>query len=67
MKVIGVKVDSIHCEKCVARITNALMKDGNVIDVKAILPDRLIILSRDSLERGQVVKILERLGFKVVG
>lgn len=63
---LEVGVSGMHCGGCVAKLEKALRAEDGVDGVEVTLePGRAVV--RGSIERGRVVEIVERLGFKVAG
>jgi len=56
------KVEDMHCEKCVARITNALAEDG--LDFKVSLADKTVDVDGCEHCIGTAIETLDDLGFE---
>ena len=62
-----VTVDGMHCQKCVARITDALKKIDGVKKVSIDLDEKTVsIISKSELPLTAVKSTIESLGFKVI-
>lgn len=62
MKVL--KVPEMHCERCVARITEALQKDGLKFEVN--LADQTVTIDGCDHCVATAVETLDDLGFSVI-
>ena len=60
-------VEGMHCQKCVARITNALK---NIDDVKKVNIDldakKVSVISKNEIPTEALISAIEKLGFKVI-
>ncbi len=60
-------VDGMHCQKCVARITEALK---NIDDVKKVNIDlntkKVSVISKNEIPKETLIIAIEKLGFKVI-
>ncbi len=54
-----IKVEDMHCEKCVARITKAFEEEGLKFEVS--LADKTVTVEEDAVDTAK--EILEDLGF----
>lgn len=54
-----IKVENMHCEKCVARITKAFEEEGLKFEVS--LADKAVSVEDDAVDTAK--EILEDLGF----
>lgn len=54
-----IKVENMHCEKCVARITKAFEEEGLKFEVS--LADKTVSVDDDAVDTAK--EILEDLGF----
>ena len=60
-------VDGMHCQKCVARITDALKKIEGVKKVSIDLDKKSVsVISKAEILTGTIVETIEKLGFKVL-
>lgn len=60
-------VEGMHCQKCVARITDALKKISDVKKVNIDLEKKAVaVISKAQLDLSIVKEAIEALGFKVV-
>ena len=61
-------VDGMHCQKCVARITDALKKTEDVKKVAIDLDKKTVtVISKSPLDASTTKNSIEALGFKVLG
>ncbi len=60
-------VDGMHCQKCVARITEALKNKDGVKRVNIDLEKKTVsIVSRVEIPEAVLKEAIEKLGFKVL-
>lgn len=60
-------VDGMHCQKCVARITDALKKIDGIKKVAIDLDKKSVsIVSRCEIDVSVVTAAIQSLGFKVI-
>ena len=63
-KQIELKIEGMHCDGCVRRVT-ALLKRVDGVDVESVVVGEAKVLARDGVERAELVKAVEGGGFKV--
>ena len=64
---LNLTVEGMHCQKCVARITDALKKIPDVKKVNIDLEKKAVaVISKAQLDLSIVKEAIEALGFKVV-
>lgn len=60
-------VEGMHCQKCVARITEALKQIGGVKKVNVDLEKKSVnVISKVEIDRDVLAEAIEKLGFSVV-
>ena len=59
-------VEGMHCEHCLAAVETALDGIGGVW-ARATLPDRVRVLSKDSIDHAALAAAVEAAGYRVVG
>ena len=60
-------VDGMHCQKCVARITEALRKTENVKKVSIDLDAKTVtVISKSEIKNDILKSAIEKLGFSVL-
>ena len=59
-------VEGMHCEHCLAAVESALDGIGGVW-ARASLPDRVRVLSKDSIDHAALAAAVEAAGYRVVG
>jgi copper chaperone CopZ len=63
-KEIELKIEGMHCDGCVRRVT-ALLKRVDGVEVESVVVGGAKVMVRDGVERVEVVKAVEGGGFKV--
>lgn len=62
-----IKVDGMHCPKCVARITEALKKIDGIKKVSISLDEKSVsMISKTEIPLDTVKATVEGLGFKII-
>ena len=64
--VVDLTVEGMRCERCLAAVESALDALGGVW-ARASLPDRVRVLSKEPLDRAQLVAAVEAAGYRVAG
>ncbi len=68
MKKIILKVNGMMCVNCENRVKNVLKNIDEIENVFANhITGEVIIMAKDNLPRGNIKKILEDIGYEVVG
>ena len=63
----NLKVDGMHCQKCVARITESLKSIDGVKKVSVNLDTKdVCVISKSEIPLDVVKSAIEKLGFKVI-
>jgi copper chaperone CopZ len=63
-KEIALKIEGMHCDGCVRRVT-ALLKRVDGIDVESVVVGEAKLRLKDGVEMAEVVRAVEGGGFKV--
>ncbi len=63
-KQIELKIEGMHCDGCVRRVT-ALLKRVDGVDVESVVVGEAKVLARDGVERAELGKAGEGGGCKV--
>ncbi len=58
------KVEDMHCEKCVARITNTLNEAG--LDFSVSLDNKTVTVNGNDEQIGKAIEELDDIGFEAV-
>ncbi len=56
-----IRVPDMHCQKCVERITKALINAG--FDIKVDLETKLVTINGETIDESKAIAELEDLGF----
>ena len=56
-------VEGMHCEKCVARVTEALKQVEGVTDAQVSLEEAGVIIEGHGIDKAAAVDAVEALGF----
>ena len=60
-------VDGMHCQKCVARITDSLKSVNGVKKVSVSLENKTVsVISKEEIPYDTLKSAIEKLGFKVL-
>ena len=63
----NLKVDGMHCQKCVARITEALKGIEGVKKVNIDLNTKKVnVICKNEIAKETLSAVIEKLGFKVI-
>lgn len=66
-KKINLLVDGMSCASCVNSLENTLLKQDGIKEVSANLTTKkCLIIYEDNINIGEIIKIIENLGFKVL-
>ncbi|MBQ8393224.1 MAG: heavy-metal-associated domain-containing protein [Clostridia bacterium] len=61
------KVEGMHCQKCVARITDALKTVDGVKKVTIDLEKKTVcVISKNDIDTDVISAVIEKLGFTVI-
>ena len=60
-------VDGMHCQKCVARITDSLKSISGIKKVSVSLENKTVsVISKEEIPYDTLKSAIEKLGFKVL-
>ena len=59
---------NINCTGCLSKVTPVLNKEGNIENWEVDLEhdDRILTVESKNLHQGQVIDVLDKIGFKAV-
>ncbi len=63
-KQIELKIEGMHCDACVRRVT-ALLKRVDGVEVERVVVGEANVVVKDGVERTELVRVVEGGGFKV--
>lgn len=61
---VDLKVEGMHCERCLAAVETALDSIGGVW-ARASLPDEVRVLSKDPVDAATLAAVVEAAGYRV--
>ncbi len=64
MSRIILNIEGMGCEKCVTRIADGLQNETGVKTVGVSLTNQQAIIEGENLNKGNLIKIIEELGYK---
>ena len=67
MRIITLKIDGMHCDKCAERLENALKKRENIKDAKVSFEKKTAEIEFEKIEKEQIEEYIEDIGFKSLG
>lgn len=63
-KQVELKIEGMHCDGCVRRVT-ALLKRIDGVEVASVVVGEAKVVLKDGVERAELVRAVEGGGFKV--